>query len=78
MTWSSFEEKLSFVSHAAQRPNRGVCLENAQIQKQQARDQRRKKCPQGEGREWDWGGVSGFLVSFVVFFFGLVSFSPVQ
>lgn len=52
MTWSSFEERLSFVSHAAQRPNRGVCLEEAQIQKQQAREKGKKSSP-GEGRGWD-------------------------
>lgn len=63
MTWSSFEEKLSFVSHAAQRPNRGVCLEHAQIQKQQARE-KRKKSPQGEGRERGWGTVAGLFFPF--------------
>lgn len=75
MTWSSFEEKLSFVSHAARRPNRGVCLENAQIQKQQARE-KRKKCPQGEGREWDWGRVSGCFLGCWGFF--CFFFPPVQ
>lgn len=35
-TWAGCEEKLSFVSPAAQRPNGGVCLEDAQVQKQQA------------------------------------------
>lgn len=34
--WASCEKKLSFVSPAAQRPNGGVCLEVAQVQKQQA------------------------------------------
>lgn len=67
MTWSSFVEKLSFVSHAAQRPNRGVCLENAQIQKQQAKE-KRKKCPQGESGS-GIGEESQGAFCFVLFFF---------
>lgn len=67
MTWSSFVEKLSFVSHAAQRPNRGVCLENAQIQKQQAKEKKEEMSSRGI-REWDWGRESGcFLFCFVFF-----------
>lgn len=58
MTWSDFEEKLSFVSHAVQRPNRGVCLANAQIQKQQARE-KRKKCPRASGRQENVSGEWG-------------------
>lgn len=63
MTWSSFEEKLAFVSHAAQRPNRGVCLENAQIQKLQTREERKK----GEG--WGMRLGRGVSILFVSFFF---------
>lgn len=67
MTWFSFEERLSFVSHAAQRPDKGVCLENAQIQKQQATE-KRKKCSPREGRGWDWG-VGERCQGLFVFFF---------
>ena len=66
MTWSSFEERLSFVFHAAQSPNRGVCLEKAQIQKQQAREKGKKSSP-GEGRGCGWGMGKGCLDSFLFF-----------
>ena len=66
MTWSSFEERLSFVSHAAQSPNRGVCLEKAQIQKQQAREKGKKSSP-GEGRGCRWGVGKWCLDSFLFF-----------